>query len=120
MTKKIYHLGNCSTCQRIIQELALGEEFTFQEIKSEPITPEQLAEMQARTGSYAALFSRRARKYRARGLHEQTLGEDDYRDLILEEYTFLNRPVLLIGEEIFVGSSKKVVAAAAKALETAQ
>ena len=46
------------------------------------------------------------------GLHEQHLSEQDYRRLILEEYTFLKRPVVLMDGEIFVGSAKKVVAAA--------
>ena len=110
--KKIYHLSSCSTCQRIIGELGGGEGFELQNIKEESITPEQLEEMRAKVGSYEALFSRRAMKFRARGLHERQLSETDYRDLILEEYTFLKRPVIFIDDEIFVGNSKKVVAAA--------
>ncbi|MEM1320463.1 MAG: ArsC/Spx/MgsR family protein [Bacteroidota bacterium] len=113
---KIYHLANCSTCQRIIKELNNGEGFTLQNIKEEAITPEQIDAMAEKAGSYEALFSRRAMKYRAMGLHEQSLSEADYRRLILEEYTFLKRPVMLIGEEQFVGNSKKVVAAAVAAL----
>jgi len=116
MQKKIYHLSTCNTCQRIIRELALGDDFVFQDIKTEAITPDQLDEMKAGAGSYEALFSRRSRKYRAMGLADQELTEDDYRRLILEEYTFLKRPVLLIGEDIFIGNSKKVVAAAAEKL----
>ncbi|MEM6322008.1 MAG: ArsC/Spx/MgsR family protein, partial [Bacteroidota bacterium] len=61
---------------------------------------------------YESLFSRRARKYASMGLKEKQLSETDYRDLILEEYTFLKRPVILIDDAIFVGNSKKVVAAA--------
>lgn len=113
--RKIYFLQSCSTCQRIMKELDLSG-FDQQEIKSEPITAEQLAEMKALAGSYEALFSRRAMKYRQLGLHEQTLTENDYRDWILQEYTFLKRPVILIGNDIFVGSSKKVVAAAQETL----
>ena len=51
------------------------------------------------------------------GLHEQTLTEKDYKRLILEEYTFLKRPVALIDGEYFVGNTKKVVAAAVQKLE---
>ena len=110
--KKIYHLASCSTCQRIIKELGIGADFEMQNIKAEAITEKQLDDMAAKTGSYESLFSRRAMKYRAMGLHEKQLTEKDYKDLILKEYTFLKRPVILIGEEIFVGNSKKVVAAA--------
>lgn len=111
--QKIYYLHTCSTCQRIMKELDLTG-FVQQEIKTTPITAVQLEEMKERTGSYAALFSKRAMKYRQLGLHEQQLTEDDYRDWILKEYTFLQRPVILIDNDIFVGNSKKVIAAAAE------
>ncbi len=110
--RKIYHLASCSTCARIIKELNNGEGFELQNIKEEKITEAQLDEMAEKTGSYESLFSRRAMKFRAMGLHEKTLSEADYKRLILEEYTFLKRPVIWIDGEIFVGNSKKVVAAA--------
>ena len=65
--------------------------------------------MKEKVGSYEALFSRRAMKYRSMGLNEKELSEDDYRNLILEEYTFLKRPVVVIDDEVFVGSAKKAV-----------
>lgn len=117
MRKKIYHLSTCNTCARIISELGLDEGVEFQEIKTQAITAEQLDEMKAATGSYESLFSRRAMKYRSMGLGDKNLTEDDYRGLILEEYTFLKRPVILVGDQVFVGNSKKVVAAAKEALE---
>ncbi len=110
--RKIYHLATCDTCQRIIKELNNGEGFDLQNIKVDKMTEEQVAEMAEKAGSYEALFSRRARKYKSMGLKEKTLTEQDYKDLILEEYTFLKRPVIFIDDEIFVGNSKKVVAAA--------
>ncbi len=110
--RKIYHLSSCNTCQRIIGELGGGKGFELQDINTDRITPQQIDEMKALAGSYESLFSRRAMKYRSMGLHEQDLSEEDYRRLILEEYTFLKRPVILIDGEIFVGNSKKVVAAA--------
>lgn len=111
MRKKIYHLSTCNTCQRVIAELGGGAGFELQDIKTDPITPAQLEELYERVGSYEALFSRRARKFRAQGLHEQQLTEADYRRLILGEYTFLNRPVIILGEEVFVGSARKNVEA---------
>ena len=114
--KKIYYLSTCSTCNRIIKELNLGNSFVFQDIKTEKITAEQLSEMAKMSGSYESLFSRRALKFKALGLKDKTLSETDYKNLILEEYTFLKRPVIIIDNNIFVGNSKKTVEAAALAL----
>ena len=110
--KKIYYLKTCSTCQRILKELEPLDPFTLQNIKTEPIIPEQLEEMKALAGSYEALFSRKAMLFRQKGLHEKQLSENDYKNLILEHYTFLKRPVILADDHIFIGNSKNVVAAA--------
>lgn len=110
--RKIYHLGNCTTCQRIIKELDHLEGFEMQNIKEQKMTAGQVDEIKKKAGSYESLFSRRAMKYRGMGLHEKTLTEDDYRKLIIQEYTFLKRPVIFIDDEIFVGNTKKVVTAA--------
>ncbi|MEM7380302.1 MAG: ArsC/Spx/MgsR family protein [Bacteroidota bacterium] len=113
---KIYHLSTCDTCKRILNELAPLDGVVLQDIKTEDITAEQLKEMAALAGSNEALFSKRARLYQARNLKEQQLSEKDYALLILEHYTFLKRPVMLINGQIFIGNSKKVVAAAKAAL----
>lgn len=109
--KKIYYLDTCSTCKRILKELNDASGFELQNIKSEPMEPEQLDFLKEKVGSYEELFSRRAMKFRAMGLHERELGEQDYRDLILEEYTFLKRPVIVVEGQVYVGSAKKTVAA---------
>jgi len=114
--KKIYHLGSCSTCKRILKELEPLDGVELQEIKSEPITPAQLEQMETLSGSYESLFSRRAMLFRQRGLHEKELSEKDYKDLILEHYTFLKRPVIIVEDQIFVGNSKKTVEAAKEAI----
>lgn len=109
MRKKVYYLATCSTCSRIIKDLGIGDEFEYQDIKTEVITPSQLEELKGLAGSYEVLFSRRAMKFRAWGLHEKRLGEKDYRKLILEEYTFLKRPVFVIGNAIYIGNAPSVV-----------
>lgn len=76
----------------------------------------QLEAMANLAGSYEALFSRRAMKFRSMGLHEKELGEEDFQKLIISEYTFLKRPVIVLGDKIFVGNSKKNVEAAKAAL----
>lgn len=107
--KKVYYLSTCSTCTRIMKELGIGGEFVTQDIKKEPITEAQIEEMQALAGSYEVLFSRVAMKYKAWGLKEKNLTEEDYKRYILEEYTFLKRPVFIIDDQIFIGNSKKNV-----------
>lgn len=81
----------------------------MQDIKSEPITESQLEQMKSLSGSYEALFSRRAMKYRSLGLHEKELNEQDMKKWILKEYTFLKRPVTIIDDNIFIGSAKKSI-----------
>jgi len=108
---KIYHLANCSTCQRILGEIPNIKRFELQDIKTQPITAKQLDEMKDLTASYEALFSKIAMKYRSMGLNEMKLTEKDYRKYILEEYTFLKRPTIVIGKEIFIGSAPKTVKA---------
>ncbi len=115
--KKIYHLGNCTTSQAIIKETGITpQKFEMQDIKFEKITAEQLEEMKKMAGSYEALFSRRAMKYKEWGLKDKPLTEKDYRNYILEEYTFLKRPVVIINDKIFIGSEKKNVASLKKAV----
>jgi arsenate reductase len=114
---KTYYLSTCSTCARIIKELGISAgKFEMQDIKTETITAKQLDDMKARAGSYEALFSRVALKYRALGLDKQSLAEADYRKLILSEYTFLKRPVIISGDQIFIGNSKSTVAEAKTAI----
>ena len=111
--QKIYYLSSCSTCVRIINELELkNKKFDFQDIKNEKITAAQLADMKKMAGSYEALFSRVALKYRTLGLDKKQLTEEDYKNYILQEYTFLKRPVIITGNKIFVGNSKSTIAAA--------
>lgn len=118
MEAKIYHLSTCTTCKKVIAALDNGKGFELQDIKFDNISAPQLDALKDKVGSYEALFSRRAMKYRSMGLGEKNLTEDDYRQLILDEYTFLKRPVMVVGEEVFVGSSKKAVEGALAAINS--
>lgn len=114
--KKIYYLSTCSTCKKIIQDLNLSNDFEFQDIKTTKITNVQLQEMAKLSGSYESLFSRRAVKYKSMGLKEKKLTENECKNLILDEYTFLKRPVIIIDDAIFVGNAVKTIEAAKKIL----
>lgn len=107
--RKIYYLKTCDTCKKIIKSLPKTEGFIFQDIKEEPISVKQLEEMYALTGSYEILFSKKAKLYKEMGLKDEKLSEADFKRFILEHYTFLARPVIIINTSIFVGNSPKVV-----------
>jgi arsenate reductase len=114
--RKIYYLKTCDTCKRILKSLPNTEGFVFQDLKEAPLTVAQLEEIHALTGSYEVLFSKRAKLYKEMGLKDETLGETDFKRYILEHYTFLNRPVIMVNDQVFVGNSPKVVAQAIAAL----
>lgn len=101
---------------RIIKELNLPKDIHFQDIKESPITVSQLEDMYELSKSYEALFSKRAKLYKEMDLKNQILEETDYKNYILEHYTFLSRPVLIYNSKIFIGNSKKNVAAAKEAI----
>lgn len=110
--KKMYHLATCSTCAAIIKDTGIDKKaIELQDIKTKKISSAQLEEMKKLAGSYEALFSRRALKYKELALKDKTLTEKDYRNYILEEYTFLKRPVTILNNKIFIGNDKKIVAA---------
>ncbi|WP_119793332.1 arsenate reductase family protein [Flavobacterium anhuiense] len=112
---KIYYLSSCDTCRKIIKSLPENN-LVFQDIKQDPITEEQLEEMHKLSGSYEALFSKKAQLYKSMGLKDQSLTEADFKKYILEHYTFLSRPVFIINGKIYIGNSQKNVAEVINAL----
>ena len=112
---KIYHLSSCNTCQRIIKELG-ADKFELVDIKKHHISEEALDALKAEHGSYESLFNKRAMKYRAMGLNNETLSEKQWKEHILAEYTFLKRPVIIVDGTSFVGNANKTVEAAKDAI----
>jgi arsenate reductase len=119
--RKIYTIGHCTTSLALFEETGLdrliGEKFILQNIKFEKITPAQLDEMKKMAGSYEALFSRRAIKYKEWKLKDNNLAEKDNREDILDEDSFLEPRVIIIDDKIFVGSEKKTIAALKEELQ---
>ena len=113
--RKVFHLAKCSTCQRILTEV--NWTFDKQEIRSQKITEDQIDQIADLAGSYQALFSKRAIKYRTLNLKEKNLQEQNYRKYILEDDTFLKRPVFIVDQSIFVGNSKSTIEALQKKLD---
>lgn len=113
---KIYYLASCDTCRKIIKNLPKTAELEFQDIRQNPITEEQLEELYQLSGSYEALFSKKAQLYKSMDLKNKNLTEADYKKYLLEHYTFLSRPVFIIKGTIFVGNSQPNIHAVTKAL----
>lgn len=114
--RTVYYLGTCDTCTKIIESLGGLKDFRFREIKTEPMTGDEVDQMKKLSGSYESLFSRRSMQYKARNLKDKKLTEKDYRALILDHYTFLSRPVFLIDGKIYIGNSPKNIEAVRAAI----
>ena len=113
---KIYYLASCDTCRKIIKALPKGHDLVFHDIKQDPITEEQLEEMHQLSGSYEALFSKKAQLYKSLGLKDKALTEADLKKYLLEHYTFLSRPVFIINGAIYIGNSQQNILQVHKAL----
>lgn len=112
MDNKVYYLSTCSTNQRILKELDLPANVELQDIKQENIDEKTLDYLKSKVGSYEDLFSKKAMKFRSMGLNNMKLTENDFRKYMLQEYTFLKRPFILIDDEVFIGNAKSTVEAA--------
>jgi arsenate reductase len=113
---KIYYLASCDTCRKIIKSLPKDHNLAFHDIKQDPITAEELEEMQRLSGSYEALFSKKAQLYKSMDLKNKSLTEADFKKYILEHYTFLSRPVFVIDGKIYIGNSQQNILQVMKAL----
>jgi arsenate reductase len=95
--EKFYWLPYCSTCVKAEQHLLAkgGKILQYINLKEEAVSREDLENLCKALGGVDKLFSKRAMKYRAWGLHEKDLSEDDMLNYMQEEYTFIKRPVLV-------------------------
>ena len=119
MQKRIFHLSTCNTCKRILSELNFDDSVQLIDVKTAPIGAEDLEELRTISGSYESLFNRRSRLYQSKGLKGKTLSEDEIKGFILEHYTFLKRPIIQVGNDLFIGNSKAAVQGAQEALDRA-
>lgn len=107
--KRIYLLSSCSTCQRILKQINPSTDVEVIDIKVQNIDAETLDWIKSKMGSYEALFSKRAMKFKSLGLNQMQLTEADYRKYMLEEYTFLKRPFMIFDDQVFIGNAAKEV-----------
>lgn len=110
MNITVWYLSSCSTCIRILKTLNLDQNNAHLiDIKRDPVTEAQLADMKGAAGSYKALINGRSTQFRTMDIKAKDLTEEEARTLLLQHYAFLKRPVIKIGEDYFVGNAKKVV-----------
>lgn len=107
---KIYYLSTCSTCTKVLKTTNAETVCDIQDIKKQHISEEDLDILAEKVGGYEHLFSRKSQKYKLLGLKDKTLTEKDFRDYILSDYTFLKRPIIIIGKKIFIGNDPQRVA----------
>ena len=104
--KKVFYLKTCGSNKKIMTPLDLSD-WELREIKSNPVTEDELEEMYEKTKSYEALFSKKSTQIKERGIDVSSLKEQDFKKLILDHYSFLKRPVFVTDKEVFAGSDKK-------------
>ena len=100
-----YWLPNCSTCQKAVRWLdRRGVTVSkFRDIKEDPLSLAEVLELSRMLGGPGELFSKRAVKYREMKLNERTLSDAEMIDLMADEYTFLKRPIMVIGDHATAG-----------------
>lgn len=106
--KKVFYLKTCGTCTKILKMFDISD-WELREIKSSPITEGELEDMYKLTNSYESLFSRRSTQIKAQNIDVKSLGEKDFKKLLLEHYSFLKRPVFVTDQEIFIGNEKQKI-----------
>jgi arsenate reductase len=113
---KIYYLASCDTCRKIIKTLPNANKLTYIDIRQNPISEADLEEMYQLSGSYEALFSKKAQLYKSMDLKNKNLTEADYKKYLLEHYTFLSRPVVILNNEIYIGNTQPNILKLTKAM----
>ncbi|MEO8648504.1 MAG: ArsC/Spx/MgsR family protein [Acidobacteriota bacterium] len=101
----LYLLPNCSTCQKTLRWLDRRgiRVSAIRDIKEDPLSRQEIESLAEMLGGPAELFSKRAVKYREMNLSERVLTNEEMLDLMTEEYTFLKRPVMVIGGKAVAG-----------------
>lgn len=111
-----YYLSSCNTCKKIESQLTLGESVKKIDIKKKKLTEEELTILHEKVGNYEELINKRAQLFKQRNIDYKKLEEKDFKNLLLEHYTFIKRPILIYDEKIFVGNSPKTILKAIKFL----
>ncbi|MCE2790272.1 MAG: hypothetical protein LW630_10220 [Saprospiraceae bacterium] len=105
---RIYHLSTCDTCRKILQKLPV-QGVDLINLREKNISAEDLDFMKSKKGNYESLFNKKAQKWKAMPESDRPVNDQQFRDLILSEYTFLKRPAAIVGSDVFAGNDASTV-----------
>ncbi len=100
---QVYGIKNCNKIRDTRKWLEEKEiEYTFYDLKKEPLSREELEEFVHRIG-LDVLVNKRGMKWRNLGLKDKNLSDSELFDALLEHQTMMKRPVIIKDEAILVG-----------------
>lgn len=94
--------------------------FELQDVKNKPLTENQLVELERFAGSYSALINRKAQIIKSKGIQIDGQHEAQLKTWLLQEYTLLKRPVIIIEDQCFIGNAPNMVSQALQAWQSHQ
>lgn len=106
MQNTFVYLKTCDTCRKILNEIKLPQPFHLREIKSNPLTADEIQQLGKLSGSFVSLINKRAQKFKQPPYAALALNEATAKELLAADYTFLKRPILLAKGKLIAGNSK--------------
>ncbi len=114
--KRIYFLSTCSTCAKILKDLPL-EGVELINLRIQHISESDLDVLYKASGSYESLFNKRAQKWKLILDVDKPKSDNDFRSLILSDYTFIKRPVVITSKDTALGNDASSVEKMKKILQ---
>lgn len=103
----LYWYAGCSTCKKAGKHLAgLGVVPTFVELKTEPPSPETLADLHGRSGlPLKKFFNTAGQSYRGGAWKEKlpSMSEAEQYEALAADGMLIKRPILDLGHTVLVG-----------------
>ena len=102
-------IKNCNTIRKTRKWLEENEiEYTFRDVKSKPLSPNELADYVKKVG-LDTLVNKRGRTWQMLGLSDKNLNDNDLFEVLLEKQTMIKRPLFKKGEAVLVGFDEDAI-----------
>lgn len=100
---QVYGIKNCNKIKDTLNWLKQRDvDYTFYDLKKEPLTREELDEFIYRIGM-DVLINKQGTTWRKLGLKDQELSEEELTEHLLNYQSMIRRPVLVRDEAMIVG-----------------
>ena len=108
---ELYLYAGCSSCRNAEAMLdERGVRVTKREFFKDRMSAAEIAALFARIGrTPAEMLSTRSRPYRALGLAERTLSDDEIVGLMAEHPALIRRPIVVVGDRGFAGFNRGAI-----------